>query len=171
MTYGIVENGVIVAGPLAEQSTIIKKMLHTGNPECLPLADKLAAGILPWEYADLSPTQKHGEPVIDGQRIFVPAIDKSADELASELEQHIDAMDSACRAWVDRHAHWTGGIKSLQKAQAGKPKAIAVFAWAEAVWGLFYSRCDQLRAGTLAWSDELLTFPPCPHTMREVAEE
>jgi hypothetical protein len=89
------------------------------------------------------------------------------------IEETLADMDAACRKYIDRSAHWSGGILVERKANSGKLKAKAVSAWTESVWQEFYNRTARLAAGEPvdASFTDFTTIGPCPYTMAEIMVE
>jgi len=83
MRYYHIDNGAIVSGPHAANSAYIKRLTRCGQPEKLDLA---AFGLLPEVHDTLGEHQRYGEPVVEAAQVRVPAVDKTADELAAELQ-------------------------------------------------------------------------------------
>ena len=153
-----------------DHGTFAKKLTHCGNPWLLDLTQYES---IPVVYAELTESQKYGEPILEADRRYYPAVAKSAEALAGELASKLEQMDAACRSYIDKHAHWTAAPMIWDKAKGGKPKAADIKAWVEAVWGLYYQRLANLAAGG-AWDDSYLDFSvvgPCPHRIVNALQE
>lgn len=164
----------IISGPHAVTSTYVKKLTRCGNPELLDLT---AYDLVPQVWPELAEGYRYGgEPTVRAHVVEMGVEAIPIEELAQQagvaLAMNIDRLDAACRAYIDKHAHWSGGLMAADKAKAGKPKAQAVFVWAERVWDLYFERKALLKAGT-PWTDDLADFSsiPCPHDMDEIRAE
>jgi hypothetical protein len=83
MRYYHIDNGAIASGPHAANSAYIKRLTRCGEPEKLDLA---AFGLLPEARDALGENQRYGEPVVEAAQVRIPAVDKTAEELAAELQ-------------------------------------------------------------------------------------
>jgi hypothetical protein len=88
MRYYHIDNGAIASGPHATSSAYIKRLTRCGQPEKLDLA---AFGLLPEVRDALDENQRYGEPVVEAEQVRIPAVDKTADELAAELQAQREA--------------------------------------------------------------------------------
>ena len=166
----------IISGPHAAQSTYIKKLTRCGNPDILignqpyDLSDGTA--LVPRVYAELAEGQKYGEPVVYADRVEVPVIVKSADDILLELNQRIEQMDFAARSWIDKHTHWSAAPMIYDKANKDKPKSKAIKQTTEQIWLTFYTRKAQLQGGAV-WDDSMLDFSEIqyPYTIQEAMQE
>lgn len=72
----------ILSGPFHEQDGYIKRLTSCGNPECLDLSQY---NLWPEVRESLTADQKAGTPVVADGVVTIPAIAKTADDLAADL--------------------------------------------------------------------------------------
>lgn len=169
----------IISGPHAPLSTYVKKLTSCGNPDLLDLS---SYDLVPEVREPLADGQKHGEPVVTAEAVTIPAIAKSAEELAADKQSRIAQMETACREYVELKGdltgtkgriHFTAAPMVDRKAAAGKVKNKACSDWVTSVWMLYYTRLAALEAGG-AWDDAYLDFSSCgqmPYSIQECLAE
>lgn len=79
----------ILSGPHVPQSDYLKRLTACGNPECLDLSQY---DCWPEVREPLGEHQKPGAPIVANDSVTIPAVDKTADDLAAELAQRRAAM-------------------------------------------------------------------------------
>ena len=84
----------ILSGPHAPQSDYLKQLTSCGNPECLDLSQY---DCWPEVREPLTEAQKAGDPLVANGVVTIPAIAKTADDLAAELAQRRATMTSTPR--------------------------------------------------------------------------
>lgn len=116
----------IISGPHAVRSTYVKMLASCGNPECLDLSQY---DLVPQVCAPLTEGQKHGAPAIYADRVEIPAIAKTAEELAGELAGKLTQIDDAARAYIASQIDPDGMILVTRLSAAGHPYGTAVEQW------------------------------------------
>ena len=75
----------IISGPHQIKSTYIKKLTRCGNPDILK--DLLLRGFVPRVMEPLGSDQKYGDPIVSLTAVTFPAVDLTAQEIATAQEQ------------------------------------------------------------------------------------
>jgi hypothetical protein len=83
-------NNNIISGPHSINSVYIKKLTRCGTPERLDLK---TFNLLPEVRESLIENQKYGDRIIEEERVYIPAIDKTPEEIQVEIDNERETME------------------------------------------------------------------------------
>ena len=130
MYYHISPTLEILSGPHAADSAYVRNLTRCGTPEVLNLADY---GLVPEVREPLGEGQKHGAPIVSAEAVTLPAVARTAEELAAELNARRAVM--SCSPAQGQLALLQAGIlDALEAWVATQSREVQIEYAARTVW-------------------------------------